>query len=394
VITEPLPLIAVMLATLAALFGAARHPLGQRVFSIVPLLVFAYFVPTVLSNAEIIPSSSPVYGFIQHALLPASLVLLTLSVDVKAIARLGRPALILFLVAVGSIVVGGPLAFLALGWLIPPELTDQAWRGLAALSGSWIGGGANFAAIGESVGLEKGGSMYSAMIVVDVAVAGVWMAVLLWFAGRERRIDAAIDADRTTLDEVRARVEGYKAEVARPTTLADLLVIAAVGLGVTAVATWAGNRLPPVGDIISGFTWIILIATTVGVALSFTRVRRLEGAGASEVGSVFLYLLIASLGAQADFARAFEAPGLLAIGALWMAIHAASILIAWRLLRLPIFFAAVGSQASVGGAASAPIVASAFHPSLATVGVLLAVGGYVLGTYAALICAALLEAIA
>lgn len=393
-ISEPLPLVAVLLAAIAALFLLARTAVGKKIFSVVPLLVFAYFVPTALANTGIIPTASPTYGFIMDALLPASLVLLTLSVDVPAIVRLGKPALTLFAVATGSIVVGGPIAYLALGWMIPPELGDEAWRGLAALSGSWIGGAANFAAIGKSVGLEEGSAMYSAIIVVDVAVAGVWMAALFWFAGRERRLDDAAGADRTTLDAVRARVESYRGEVARPTSLADLLAIGAIGLGVTAFATWAADMLPPIGNIIGHFTWVVIIATAIGVALSFTRARALDGAGASDVGSVFLYLLIASLGARADFAGALEVPALLLIGALWMAIHAGVLLLAWRLLRLPIFFAAVGSQANVGGAASAPIVASAFHPALAPVGVLLAVGGYVLGTYAALGCAALLEIVA
>lgn len=393
-IESPLAVLAVLLAVLAGLFGAAKRPFGQRFFKVVPLLVFAYFVPTLLSNVGLIPTKSPLYDFIKAALLPASLVLLTLSVDIKSIARLGRPAIALFLIATASIVVGGPLAYLALKWMIPVELADQAWRGLAALSGSWIGGGANFVAIAESVQLQEDTPMYGAMIVVDVAVSSIWLAVLLYFAGRERALDASVGADRTALDDVRKRVADYRSSIARPTDLAGLLAIAFLGLGATALATWAANHLPPIGDVISRFTWIVIIATTVGVLLSLTRARRLEGQGAGDVGSLFLYLLIASIGAKADFAQALDASALLLVGALWMAIHAGVILLAWRLLRLPIFFAAVGSQANVGGAASAPIVATAFHPALAPVGVLLAVGGYVLGTYAALVCARLLQFVA
>jgi uncharacterized membrane protein len=66
------------------------------------------------------------------------------------------------------------------------------------------------------------------------------------------------------------------------------------------------------------------------------------------------------------------------------------IFVAW-LIKAPVFFLAVGSQANVGGAASAPIVAAAFHPSLAPVGVLLAVLGYALGTYGAWICGNLMR---
>lgn len=381
--------LATLLALLALLFAAERHPVGRRVFGVVPLLVFAYFVPALLSNAGVIPADSPLYAFVKRWLLPASLVLLTLSVDVPAILRLGRPAVLLFLTGTATIVAGGPLAYLALGWLVPEAVGDQAWKGLAALAGSWIGGGANFVAIGASVGATD--ATLGMMVVVDVAVANVWMASLLWMAGREKKMDAAIGADRTALDEVRERVERFQADVARPTNLPDLLAMLAVAFGGAALAHGAARVLPEIGDIVSRFTWVVVIVTTVGLGASFTRLRRLEGSGASRVGSVLLYLLVAVIGAGADFRRVLDAPALLAIAAVWIAFHGAVLLAVRRRMRAPVFFAAVGSQANVGGAASAPIVAAAFHPALAPVGILLAVAGYVLGTYGGLLAALLLE---
>lgn len=388
-IESPIGVLGVLLGLLALLFGLAAHARYGRVFKIVPLLVFAYFVPTVLSNTGVIPLESPLYGFIRSWLLPASLVLLVLSADIPSILRLGRPALILFLTATVSVVVGGPIAYLALGWLVPPELGDEAWKGLAALSGSWIGGGANFIAVGESVGASE--STIAMMVVVDVAVANVWMAVLLFFSGRAEAMDARIGADRSAIDAVQRAMQQFQNAVARPTNLKDLLAIAFIAFGTTAAATALAARLPDIGTIVNGFTWVVLIVTTVALALSFTPLRSLEGAGASSIGSVFLYLLIASIGAQAQFSEVVKAPGLVAVGALWISFHALVILVVRRLLRAPIFFAAVGSQANIGGAASAPIVAAAFHPALAPVGVLLAVGGYVLGTYGGLLCALLLQ---
>jgi uncharacterized membrane protein len=388
-VTNPVPIVAVLLTVLALLFSAAKHPQFSKVFRVVPLLVFAYFVPTLLSNFDIIPLSSPVYKWIKTWLLPASLILLTLSVDIPAITKLGKPALVLFFSATIGIVIGGPLAYLAFGWMVPAEMGDQAWKGLAALSGSWIGGGANFVAVGESVGVTS--DTYGMMVVVDVAIASVWMAILLFFAGRDKTMDEKLGADRTSMDAVRSQVEEFQKKVARPSSLPDLMIIAALAIGGTALAHQISGELPAVGDIIKGFTWVVIIATTSGVVLSFTPMRKLEGAGASTIGSVFLYLLVASIGAQAEFETVLDAPALVLIGAVWMCFHATTILLMRRWLKAPIFFAAVGSQANVGGAASAPIVAAAFHPALAPVGVLLAVFGYVLGTYAALACAALLE---
>ena len=388
----PLSVLTILLLVLAGLFLLQQHPVGRKLFSVVPLLVFCYFVPALLSNLGVIPAESELYVFIRRVLLPASLVLLVLSTDIPAVMSLGRDAVVLFLAGTASIALGGPLAFLALGWMFPEGALDQAWRGLAALAGSWIGGGANFVAVGESAGATA--ATMSLMVVVDVAVANVWTAMLLFFAGRERALDEKIGADRTRIDDVRRRVEQYQAEVARPVNLADMLLILAIGLGVTGIVTSVARYLPDIGTIINGFTWTVCLVTAVGVALSFTGLRRLEGAGASSVGSVFLYLLVATIGASAQFSHVADNLPLLAVGALWMLFHAASMLLVRRLLRAPVFFLAVGSQANVGGAASAPVVAAAFHPSLATVGVLLAILGYVLGTYVGILDAFVLQQIA
>jgi len=388
-VEHPIGVLAILLAVLGGLFAAGGTARGKKLFSFVPLLVFAYFVPTLLSNLGVIPLDSPLYTFVKKWLLPASLVLLTLAIDLKAIRGLGGKALTMFLTGTLSIALGGPLVYLALGWLAPEQLGDQSWKGLAALAGSWIGGGANFVAIGESVGAHD--DTIAMMVVVDVAIASVWMAFLLAFAGRQEAMDEAIGADASSIDELRGKVEAFQAAIKRPTDKASLLTMLAIAFGATAIAASLSKVLPEVGSIISGFTWIILIVTTIGIACSFTPLRRLEGAGASEMGSVFLYLLVATIGAKADFAKVLDIPGLVVIGGAWMGLHAAAMMLVRRRIQAPIFFAAVGSQANVGGAASAPIVAGAFHPALAPVGVVLAVAGYALGTYAGLLCAWLLE---
>ncbi len=380
---------AFLLGLLAILFAMHRHPTMGRLFKVLPLLVFCYFMPTVFSNLGIIPIASPCYEVIKRQLLPASLVLLVLSVDIPAILKLGKSALLLFFTATITIVIGGPLALLLCKGLIPEAMGDEAWKGLAALSGSWIGGGANMVAIGESVGVSA--NTFSMMVVVDVALGELWTIGLLLFAGREKAMDGKIGADRSSIDEVRNKIEAFEKKVAKPTTLADLLIMLSIAFGLTVIATGLSKVLPDIGDVVRGFTWVVLIVTSVAVVLSFTRLRNLEGAGASKMGSVFLYLLVASIGAHAQFSKIFEVPALVLVGAIWMTFHIVVLFIVRRLTKAPIFFLAVGSKANVGGAASAPVVASAFHPSLAPLGVLLAVAGYVLGTYAGLACAALLE---
>jgi len=391
ILTDPMQVLAVLLGFLGVLFWMNSHEQYGRIFRFVPLLVFAYFVPTLLSNLGLIPLDSELYSFTKIYLLPASLLLLTLSVDIPAIMKLGRNAVLLFLGATATIVIGGPIALLICKGLIPADMMDQSWRGLSALAGSWIGGGANMIALQEHAGANS--SIMAVIIVVDVAVANVWMAVLLWFAGREKEMDASINADRVSLDEVRESVASYEAEVSRPTDLGSLLMICALGIGGAVVATWLSTVLPSVGQFIKGFTWVVVIVSLIGLGLSFTKMRRLEGVGASKVGSVFLYLLVTTIGAKAEFSEILKPQnfGLVVVGAVWMLIHALMMLGLRRWLKAPIFFVAVGSKANIGGAASAPIVASAFHPALAPVGVLLAVAGYLLGTFAGIACSFLLE---
>ena len=388
IVNDPTSVLAILLLVLGALFWLDNNPRSAKLFRIVPLLVFCYFVPTLLSNVGVIPLESPLYAYIKRWLLPASLILLTLSVDVPAIARLGKPAIVLFLAATAGIMVGGPLSYLLLGSFLPVELGDSAWKGLAALSGSWIGGGANMIAIKESVGLDD--ATFSMMLVVDIAAGELWMVVLLYVAGREHEIDARIGANRRRLDEVRRKVEAFQKH-ARPSSLVDLLLIGFVAFGGVALAHRLSFLLPELGSVVKRFTWVAILVTTFGLLASQTRLRQLETVGAGKVGSLFLYLLIASIGAGVQFARIFQAPMLAAIGLLWITVHAVVLLLVRRWIKAPIFFAAVGSRANIGGAASAPIVAAAFHPALAPVGILLGIAGYVLGTYCGLISALLFE---
>ena len=136
---------------------------------------------------------------------------------------------------------------------------------------------------------------------------------------------------------------------------------------------------------------MITIATIVGISLSFTPLKSYDGAGAGKIGSIFIYILVASIGMKMDLGSVMDNPGLIFVGIIWMLIHFIIIFGVAKLIKAPYFFIAVGSQANVGGAASAPVVATAFHPSLASVGVLLAIFGYIIGTYGALLCALLME---
>lgn len=405
-ITNDTVVFGLLAVTLAAIFYTtqSQHPFWRKFYAFIPALLLCYFIPSLYNTFGIIDGhASNLYYMASRYLLPAALILLTLSIDLKAIARLGNKALIMFFTGTLGIVIGGPIAILIFS-AIAPEVVggagpDAVWRGMTTIAGSWIGGGANQAAMKEV--FEVSGPLFSQMVAVDVIIANIWMAVLLFMAARADRLDAKIKADTSAIAFLRRKVEAFQAEHARIPSLTDLMYIAAIGFGLTSLAHAVGNQLGPwIGEnapmlsrfsLDSTFFWLVVFATTFGLALSFTKVKMIEGAGASKVGSAFIYILVATIGMHMDITAVVSNPALFAVGAVWMSIHAGLMLLVARVIRAPVFYMAVASQANVGGAASAPVVAAAFHPSLAPVGVLLAVMGYALGTYAAYLCGLLMQ---
>jgi len=447
----------ILMVVLAVIFttSGSERPFWKKFYTYVPALLLCYFVPALLHwplgliaydwyNPELVTAlteqgvavpggasfgeinkliegaglavgdfsqykgHSQLYFMASRYLLPASLILLCLNIDIKGIRNLGWRAIVMFLAATGSIVLGGPVALLIITNLFPDLIgldPDELWRGLSTIAGSWIGGGANQAAMKEIFEVPTG--IFGQMIIVDVLVANIWLGFLLFGAGRSDKIDRWLKADNSSITELTAKVEAYAASVKRePTTLSSFQMLG-VAFGGVALAHWGADVIAPffrqfaatleayrLTTLMSGFFWLVVISTTVGFLLSFTPARRLEGVGASRWGSVCIYILVATIGMQMNIGDIFSNLGLFAIGVIWMIIHVVILLLVAYLIKAPFFFVAVGSQANVGGAASAPVVASAFSPALAPVGAIMAVIGYALGTYGALVCAYLMQAAA
>jgi len=399
----------------------------QKFYSIVPALFMAYMVPALFTTlgliapewestsetGEIIEHSTSLYFMSSRYLLPAALVLMTLSIDIKAVFNLGWKALAMFFTGTIGIVIGGPIAILLISTVSPETVggagPDAVWRGLSTLAGSWIGGGANQTAMLEIYGYNQ--KLYGGMVFVDIVIANIWMAILLIGVGKSKKIDKWLKADTSAIDELKEKVSTYAKKVERIPTLTDYMIIIAIAFGTVSFAHLGSGYLSAFfTDFVNGienqttkniftflsspFFWMISLSTIIAIILSFTKAKNYEGAGASKIGSVFIYILVASIGMKMDLRLIFDNIGLVAIGAVWMTIHALLLILIAKLIKAPFFFLAIGSQANVGGAASAPIVAAAFHPSLATVGVLLAVFGYAVGTVAAIGCTILMQMVA
>lgn len=394
----------------------------SKFYGVVPAVLMCYLLPGMLSSfgvvaerwetinsaGDVVVHESRLYYMASRYLLPAALVLMTLSIDLKAIANLGSKALIMFLTGTVGIVIGGPIAILIVSIFSPESVGgndfDAIWRGLSTIAGSWIGGGANQAAMYEIFKYTP--EKYGAMVLIDIVVANIWMAIILLGVGRTKQIDRWLKADTSSIETLKIKVTAFAEKITRVPTLKDYMMMLSFAFTTVGIAHFFGGHISTflidtfesVSDkksflsfLGSGFFWMVVIATAVGISLSFTNAKNLEGAGASKIGGMFIYILVATIGMKMDLGKVLENPGLIAIGFIWISIHAVLLILVAKLIKAPYFFLAVGSQANVGGAASAPVVAAEFHPSLTSVGVLLAVFGYVVGTGGALLCAYLME---
>ncbi|SEM05102.1 Uncharacterized membrane protein [Maribacter orientalis] len=381
----------------------------SKFYSIVPAVLMCYLLPAILTSTGIISDEiSNLYFMASRYLLPAALVLMTLSIDIKAISNLGSKAIIMFLTGSVGIIIGGPIAILIVSIFSPDTVGgndfDAIWRGLSTIAGSWIGGGANQAAMLEI--FQYNPEKYGGMVLIDIVVANVWMAIVLLGVGKTKQIDKWLKADTTAIETLRIKVTEFTEKITRVPTLNDYMIMLSLAFTAVGIAHFFGDEISTfltsnfeavsnqksfLSFLGSSFFWMVVIATGLGIALSFTKAKNYEGAGASKIGGMFIYILVATIGMKMDLGKVLENPGLIVVGFIWISIHAALMILVAKLIKAPYFFLAVGSQANVGGAASAPVVAAEFHPSLTSVGVLLAVLGYVVGTGGALLCAYLME---
>lgn len=406
-ITNDAAVLGLLAAILGFVFWGASREQGiwKKFYAVIPAILPCYLLPAIANSIGLVDGAgSGLYPMARDYLLPASLVLFCVAMDIGAIIRLGPKALVMFVTGTVGVMLGAWVSFAAMGVIHPETVAGETWRGMTTIAGSWIGGGANQAAMKEV--FEVPPTLFGQFAAVDVIVAYVWMAALLFMASRADAMDRWLKADNSAIEDLKQRMASYQEQHARVPSTTDLMLIFAIGIGVTGLAhllaeplvAWIKSlptdwRLQDY-SLDSRFFWLVIFATTFGVVLSLTRARKLEGAGASKVGSVFLYVLIATIGMQMDLKQLADKPLLLLLGLIWISVHAGLMLLVAKLIRAPLFFMAVGSQANIGGAASAPVVATAFHPALAPVGVLLSVMGYALGTYGAYLTGLVLRAMA
>jgi len=387
-ISSPAGVMTALIAVVAFWFWLERST-RWKIFEFLPPLVFIYATPVLLSNFGVIPFHNATYDFLYKYGLPVFIVLMLIKVDVLGAVRImGKGVFVMLLGSVG-VVVGGVVAYklgqtLSLGDSLP--LAKDSWRAFGTLAGSWIGGTGNMAA--AYAGLEGTPDDMTMAAAADQMVYLIWLPILLGskaFADRFNRW-MKVPADRIELMEQAAGKFDTSEDAP---SMIGFLYLGLLAIGFTAIALSLSKILPPVviagTTAITAGTWLILLVTTFALIASVTPARKLPAA--QPIAMAIIYVFVARVGATMDLSVVDwdKMLGFIAMAYVWITIHGLFILAGAWLFRVDIHTVAIASAANIGGAASAPIVAAHHRATLVPASILMALIGYALGNYLAIL---------
>ena len=356
----------------------------HKLFEYLPAIVIIYFVVMLASTFglwEKTESVTVTYKSVKSNLLPAMIFLMLLLADMREIFKLGKKMLLTFFLA--SVSIG--LGFIGMFALFHSSFGAESWKAFAALSGSWMGGTANMIAIQGALDLPDSAMGYT--LLIDSIDYAIWVMILLALVPLAKRFNSWTKADTSVIDEVGERLASKEAEK-RPMRFDGLFFLLGTALFVSAIAQYAASFLPTT-DFLTTSTWIVILATLTGIFFAMTPLAKISGS--SELANIMLYLIVALIASRANFAELTEAPLYIFAGFVIIIIHVIIMVLFAKLFKLDLFSLGVASLANIGGVASAPILASAYSKALIPIGVLMAMMGYILGTFGGLMVGKILE---
>ncbi len=343
-----------------------------RLFEYLPAVVSLYFVVMLCSTFGVWEKTEEItnaYKMLRNNLLPAMIFLMLLDADLRQIKQLGGRVLLAFFIAAISIGVAFVLAFTVFQHYLPAD----AWKTLAALSGSWMGGTGNMVAIQLALDVPDTSMGYT--LLIDSIDYALWVMFLLALVPHAKRFNKWVKADSELLKQIGANINIEKEQ--KPVDAGNLLILLASALLVSALAQSTALWLPT-SAYFTTTAWTVLLVTLAGVIGALTPLGKM--AGASQLSMLMLYLIIALIASRANLAELTQAPIYILLGLMILLFHGVIMLIMAKWLKLDLFTCGVASLANIGGVASAPILAASYSKSLIPVGVLMAMIGYIVGT--------------
>lgn len=359
----------------------------HKLFEYLPAIVIIYFSVMLFSTFGLwqkTESTTATYRFLKSNLLPAMIFLMLLSADMREIFKLGKKMILTFLLASVSIAIG----FIGMFLLFHTYFEPNAWKAFAALSGSWMGGTGNMVAIQGALSLPDSALGYT--LLIDSIDYAIWVMILLALVPFAKTFNLWSKADTSVIDEVGERL-ALREENKKAMHPISTFVLLASALLVSLLAQYLASYMPTT-SYLTTTTWVVIIATLSGIVFAMTPLAKISGG--SQLGGMILYLIVALIASRANFTELTEAPLYITAGFIIIAIHASIMILFAKLFRLDLFSLGVASLANIGGVASAPILASAYSKALIPIGVLMAMMGYILGTFGGLMVGKILEMIA
>jgi len=400
-VDSPVGVMAVLVAVVSFWFWLEKYS-GWKIFNYLPPLIFIYATPVLLSNTGLIPHENAAYDFLRHYGLPIFICLMLLKVDVIGAVRIMGKGVFVMLLGTMGVVFGGVAAYVLGQSITTPDwfplqfpLPEDSWKAFGTLAGSWIGGTGNMTA--AHAALDGSGEHMTMAAAADQMVYLIWLPLLLGsraFAAKFNQWMRVPSNRLELMDRAAAKFEDSE----QPPSMIQLLYLALIALSLTWVSLELSQVLPPVAiggaTVISAGTWLILLITTLALCASATPARKLPAA--HPIAMAIIYVYVARIGATMDLSNAsLETMGaFVAMCYVWIFIHGIFILAGAWLFRVDVHTLAIASAANIGGAASAPIVAAHHRESLVPAAILMAMIGYALGNYLAILTGRLGQLIA
>ena len=388
IISSPIGVMAVLIAVVSFWFWLERRT-HWKLFNYLPPLIFIYASPVLLSNFGVIPFQSGAYDFLRQYGLPMFIVLMLIKVDVLGAIRIMGKGVFVMLIGSVGVVVGGVLAYTlgqSIQWAPYFPLPEDSWRAFGTLAGSWIGGTGNMTA--AHAGLEGTAGDLTMAAAADQMVYLIWLPILLGSKAFADRFNRWMKVPENRIAQMEQAAAEFDHKEAAP-TMTSLLYLGLLAVGFTWVSLGLSEVLPPVviggATVITAGTWLILLVTTLALIASVTPARRLPAA--QPIAMAIIYVYVARVGATMDLSEASLATmgGFVMMAYVWIFIHGAFILTGAWLFKVDVHTVAIASAANIGGAASAPIVAAHHRKTLVPASILMALIGYALGNYLAIL---------
>lgn len=383
-ITNGFTYVAVLICLAAALITLEKKT-GWKLFEFLPPVVLIYLLAMLLCTAGTwdMKETKPAYTALKNSLTYTMVFMMLLRCDIRKVLKLGPRMLLGFFSASLTIMIG----FIGAFTIMKGVIGDNAWMGLGALCGSWLGGSGNMVAVQAALNISEADMGYA--LVIDSIDYSIWVMFLLWLIQLAPKFNAWNKADTKTLDEVSRGLEEDAAANKAPITMQSLLLLLGSALLAAAIGTNVGVALNSMVPFLDKATWTILFITVMGLIGAVSPLGRT--AGSAELSNMLLYCVIALLASRASLLELADAPYWILTGFIVLGIHFTLMFIIAKVLKLDMFTACVASLANIGGTASAPVLAGSYSGSLVPVGILMALLGYVIGTPFGILTAHIME---